>query len=85
MTRMLILGDYLQKERSSQSDSLLSDMMPDIAMATSSMAHMSMQDMDRRMPRGMTREAAAAGSLADLELDLGDGAHHSSGTGTLYI
>lgn len=52
------------------SDSLLSGVMPDIAMATASMNQMSVQDHDLAHP--------------DLELDLGDGSNHS-GTGTLYI
>ena len=62
----------LQKEASTCSDSVLSDMMPDIAMATASMTQMQLHDLD----------IAAHG---DLELDLGDGNNHSGGTGTLYI
>ncbi len=45
--------------------------MPDIAMATSAMTQMNIQDLD-------------LGVHGDLELDLGDGNNHS-GTGTLYI
>ena len=60
-----------QKEPSTCSDSILSDMMPDIAMATASLNQLSLQDAD-------------LSAHGDLELDLGDGNSHS-GTGTLYI
>ena len=68
---LCVLPFKFQKEPSTCSDSILSDMMPDIAMATASMNQMSLQDLD-------------LGAHGDLELDLGDGNSHS-GTGTLYI
>lgn len=62
-----------QKEPSACSDGVLSDMMPDIAMATASM---SLSEFDH----------ASSGLTGDLELDLGDGNSHSgNGGATLYI
>ena len=58
----------------SGSDSILSDMMPDIAMATASINQMSLHDL----------HLAQQPQPPDLELDLGDGNNHS-GNGTLYI
>ena len=63
--------NLLQKDASTCSDSVLSEMMPDIAMATASMTQMSLNDLD-------------LSAHGDLELDLGDGTNHS-GTCTLYI
>lgn len=48
----------------------LRNAVPDVAMATATLNHLSMQD--------------SSIACSDLELDLGDGANHS-GAGTMYI
>ncbi|KAK2158567.1 hypothetical protein LSH36_167g04027, partial [Paralvinella palmiformis] len=60
-----------EKDPSPCSDSALSETMPDIAMATSAMNQLSLNDLDLPQP--------------DLELDLGDGSRNHSNPGTLYI
>lgn len=81
------------------SDGALSDMMPDIALATSSLTQMSLQDLDLAAAHGNGGAGAGHANVphqiaghdlipqhaGDLELDLGDRGGHSSGTGTLYI
>ena len=65
-------------------------MMPDIAMATSSMTQMSIQDFDLAAHGSGSGPHQIAGHdlipqhAGDLELDLGDRGSHST-TGTLYI
>jgi len=68
-----IYGFFLQKEDNASSDGVLCGAIPDIAMATSSLNQLSLQE----------RESALSRS-GDLELDLGDGTPHSN-SGTLYI
>lgn len=69
----MLLSICSQKEPSICSDSVLSDFMPDIAMATSSLNQMGLHDCE-----------ALPSAQFDLELDLGDGNNHST-PGTLYI
>lgn len=73
------------------SDGILSEIMPDIAMATSSMMQMSIHDLDITPPPGddNSPHQVAGHDLipqhpGDLELDLGDGGSHSA-SGTMYI
>ncbi len=65
-------------------------MMPDIALATSSLTQMSIHDLDIAPSDNAASPHQVAGHdlipqhAGDLELDLGDGGSHSA-TGTLYI
>jgi len=68
---LIFFVSILQKDPSPCSDSALSETMPDIAMATSAMNQLSLNDLDLPQP--------------DLELDLGDGSRNHSNPGTLYI
>ena len=65
---------YIQKEQGACSDRLLSEMMPDIAMATATLNQMTLHDLERTSHQ----------QECQLDLDLGDGNNHSNNS-TLYI
>ena len=87
-THVYICSCTVQMEGSTYSDSILCEAMPDIAMATASMDQISLSD--------YVSPAAPRLAGPEMELDLGDGTSHNSGSrgstvdrksqcGTLYI